>query len=116
MLNATERKALTLTTFTAACVCFAPAEIVSGIFLLLVSLLLFRWDQAVLRREAASSSGLSSRPEGGADGGAKGDREEGFTMGASPPNRRAEGFTMGFTMGAPPPNPRAEGSSPPPLG
>jgi hypothetical protein len=73
MLNATERKALTLTTFVAACVCFAPAEIVSGIFLLLVSLLLFRWDRAMLLREASSSSSaLSPGPEGGGDGAAEG--------------------------------------------
>lgn len=57
MLNASERKTLTLTVFAAACVCFAPAEIVSGAFLLLVSLLLFRWDQRVTRREAARDAG-----------------------------------------------------------
>ncbi len=56
MLDATERKALTLTTFTAACVCFAPAEIVSGVALLLASLLLYQWDQRVLAREAAASA------------------------------------------------------------
>jgi hypothetical protein len=51
-LDATERKVLTLTTFTAACVCFAPAELVSGVLLLIVSALLLRWDRAVTRREA----------------------------------------------------------------
>ena len=55
MLNATERKALTLTTFTAACVCFAPAEVVSGFVLLIASVLLYRWDLGMLRREAAAA-------------------------------------------------------------
>jgi hypothetical protein len=57
MLNATERKTLTLTVFAASCVCFAPAEIISGTFLLLVSLLLYCWDQVVTRREAARDGG-----------------------------------------------------------
>jgi hypothetical protein len=56
MLDATERNALTLTTFTAACICFAPAQIVSGVALLIASVLIFRWDQRVSRREAAATS------------------------------------------------------------
>lgn len=54
MLNATERKALTLATFAASCICFAPGQVVSGLFLLLVSGLLWRWDQKLLRREQAT--------------------------------------------------------------
>jgi chromate transport protein ChrA len=56
MLNATERKALTLSAFTAACICFAPGEIISGGFLLVASLLLWRWDQRLLRREEAEQA------------------------------------------------------------
>ncbi len=56
MLDATERKALTLSTFTAACVCFAPAEIVSAVLLLIASMALYRWDQRVLRREAEATA------------------------------------------------------------
>jgi len=71
MLDATERKALTLTTFTAACVCFAPAEIVSGVALLIASLLLYRWDQRVLAREAAAAVTMGApSPDPGAEGAA----------------------------------------------
>lgn len=56
MLNATERKALVLTTFAAACLCFAPAEIVSAMLLLVASLALYRWDQRVTMREAPQPS------------------------------------------------------------
>lgn len=54
-LSATERKALTLSAFAGACICFAPGQIVSGAFLLLVSGLLWRWDQRLLRREQAEA-------------------------------------------------------------
>lgn len=65
MLHARERKTLALTVFAAACVCFAPAQIVSGVFLLLVSLALFWWDQRVTRREEASLPAPSlAREEG----------------------------------------------------
>jgi uncharacterized membrane protein len=56
MLDATERRALMLTTFTASCICFAPAEIITGVLLLLVSGLLYRWDQAMLRKEAEAAN------------------------------------------------------------
>jgi hypothetical protein len=52
MVNATERRALMLTTFTAACICFAPAEIISAVLLLIASGLLYRWDQKLRRQEA----------------------------------------------------------------
>jgi hypothetical protein len=58
MLNATERRTLTLTTFASACLCFAPAEFVSGILLLVASGGLYFWDQAALRREAAAGEPL----------------------------------------------------------
>ncbi len=54
MLDATERRALTLVAFAAACICMAPAEFISGGVLLLVSLALYRWDLAVLRREGVT--------------------------------------------------------------
>jgi len=50
-----------LTTFTASCICFAPAEIVSGILLLIASGLLYRWDQAMRSKEAARPG---ATPEG----------------------------------------------------
>jgi hypothetical protein len=52
-LDPTERRVLVLTTFTAACICFAPAQIISGVLLLVVSFLLHQYDQAMLRKEAA---------------------------------------------------------------
>jgi len=52
MLDATERKALALSAFAASCLCFAPGQVVSGTFLLIVSILLWRWDQRHLAREA----------------------------------------------------------------
>ena len=61
-LSASERKALTLTTFTSACICFAPAELVSGVLLLLVSAALFRWDRAVTLREASITMGETPIP------------------------------------------------------
>jgi len=54
MIDATERRALTLSVFTSACLCFAPAEFISGAVLLLVSLALYTWDSALTRREAAA--------------------------------------------------------------
>jgi prepilin signal peptidase PulO-like enzyme (type II secretory pathway) len=54
MLDPTERRALTLSVFAASCLCFAPGQIVSGAFLLLVSFVLWRWDQKLLRREEAA--------------------------------------------------------------
>jgi hypothetical protein len=64
MLDATERKALTLSTFTAACVCFAPAEIISGVALLIAAMALHQWDQRMLRREAeaAAAAALGDLP------------------------------------------------------
>jgi hypothetical protein len=41
MLTVTERKAITLTTFAASCICFAPAEFVSGTMLLIASAVLY---------------------------------------------------------------------------
>jgi hypothetical protein len=58
MLDATERKALTLSAFTASCICFAPGEIVSGFLLLTISAVLWRWDEKLLRREAAAAAAL----------------------------------------------------------
>lgn len=54
MLEPTERRALTLSVFAGACLCFAPAEFISGAVLLLVSLGLYTWDSALLRREASA--------------------------------------------------------------
>lgn len=62
MLDATERKALTLSAFAAACICFAPGQVVSGAFLLLVSFFLWRWDQKLLRREEAAQA-PAAKPE-----------------------------------------------------
>jgi hypothetical protein len=61
MLDATERKALTLSTFAAACLCFAPGQVVSGAFLLVVSILLWRWDQKHLAREAQAAENASKQ-------------------------------------------------------
>ena len=47
---------MVLSTFAAACLCFAPAEIISGALLLLVSLALYRWDARVSAREAAANA------------------------------------------------------------
>ncbi len=63
MLTATERKALTLSAFTAACITFAPGEVTSGLLLLVVSGLLWRWDQRLLRAEAAQAA--SAPPDAG---------------------------------------------------
>jgi chromate transport protein ChrA len=72
MLNATERKALTLCTFTAACICFAPAQIVSGLTLLIASFFLYRWDQRLSKKEAeaakAAQTGESPPPPDEAKG------------------------------------------------
>jgi hypothetical protein len=65
-LDAAERRALTLGVFTGACICFAPAQIISGLVLLLVSVLLYRWDQRILKREAdaaAQAVAHSAKPE-----------------------------------------------------
>jgi hypothetical protein len=61
-LDATERRALTATTFSAACVCFAPAEIISGVVLLVAAFLLYRWDQRLLRQEAAAAGAAAPPP------------------------------------------------------
>jgi hypothetical protein len=45
MLTATERKAITLSTFAAACICFAPAEFVSGTLLLIAAAVLYYRDR-----------------------------------------------------------------------
>jgi hypothetical protein len=65
MLDATERKALTLSAFAAACICFAPGEIVSGSLLLTISGLLWRWDERILRREAAAAQPAAPASPGG---------------------------------------------------
>lgn len=62
MLSPIERRALFLSVFTAACICFAPAQIVSGVALLLLSALLYRWDQALLRKEAAAEEAAAGDP------------------------------------------------------
>lgn len=62
MLDATERRALTLSVFVAACLCFAPGQVVSGGFLLLVSILLWRWDARQLARESAGHDAGASAP------------------------------------------------------
>ena len=54
-LDATERKALVLCAFTASCICFAPAQIVSGIVMLLVSVGLYFWDSSLRKREEAEA-------------------------------------------------------------
>lgn len=56
MLDASERRALVLSTFVASCLCFAPGQVVSGAFLLIVSGLLWRWDVRHLAREQSASS------------------------------------------------------------
>ncbi|MFT3767713.1 MAG: hypothetical protein QM820_19845 [Minicystis sp.] len=65
MLDATERKALTLSAFAASCLCFAPGQIVSGAVLLLAAVLLWRWDQRLLR-EAEEAEGAGGPKAGGA--------------------------------------------------
>jgi hypothetical protein len=74
MLDATERRALTFSTFAAACICFAPAEIVSGVALLLASLALMRWDGRVTAREEAE---LAASAAAACAGGAHGETTEG---------------------------------------
>jgi hypothetical protein len=68
MLDANERKALTLSAFAGACLCFAPAEFISGGLLLLLSGLLYLWDLRMLRREAAAApapvAALGPTPDG----------------------------------------------------
>jgi hypothetical protein len=66
MLDATERRALTYTTFAAACLCFAPAEVVSGVTLLLVSVALLRWDGRVTAREEAAAAAARAAETAGA--------------------------------------------------
>lgn len=46
-----ERKALVLSTFAASCICFAPAEMVTGVVLLIAFGLLYRWDLKLSRTE-----------------------------------------------------------------
>jgi hypothetical protein len=41
MLTATERKALTMSVFAGSCICFSPAEFVSGTVLLIVAAVLY---------------------------------------------------------------------------
>jgi hypothetical protein len=62
MLDATERRALTATTFTAACICFAPAQIISGAVLLAAALLLHLYDQRMLRRENVAAPATMGPP------------------------------------------------------
>jgi hypothetical protein len=56
-LDEDERRALVLSTFVASCLCFAPGQVVSGAFLLIVSGLLWRWDA---RKRAAQSHGSAT--------------------------------------------------------
>lgn len=63
-LDATERRALTLAAFAASCLCFAPGQIVSGAFLLIVSAVLWRWDVKHLRREEAERAKEVKEREG----------------------------------------------------
>lgn len=74
VLQPTERRALTLSAFVAACICFAPGQVVSGAFLLLVSLLLYRWDRRQSAREAGAGGGESE--------------EQRITSSTSPPSTR----------------------------
>ncbi len=64
-LNATERKALALSAFAAACICYAPGQVVSGTALLIASIALIRWEREMLRKEAAEAppSGEAPAPE-----------------------------------------------------
>lgn len=55
MLDATERKALTVSVFAASCLCFAPGQVVSGAVLLVAAIALWRWDQKILLREAEAA-------------------------------------------------------------
>jgi hypothetical protein len=73
MLAATERKALALSAFTAACIAFAPGEVMTGLLLLVVSGLLWRWDQRVTRAEAALAAASAPPPAGPAPPGDAGD-------------------------------------------
>lgn len=66
MLDATERKALTLCVFAGACLCFAPAEFISGGLLLLLSGALYVWDLRTLRREAAAAPAPAAASPSGA--------------------------------------------------
>jgi hypothetical protein len=65
MLTPDERRALTISTFAAACLCFAPAQIVSGVALLIVSGILHLRDQRLLRlsEAAAPPVALAGTPE-----------------------------------------------------
>jgi hypothetical protein len=54
-LDATERRALVLSAFAGACLCFAPAQIISGALLLVISGLLHVWDQKLSAREEAEA-------------------------------------------------------------
>ncbi len=69
MLTPDERRALTLSIFAAACLCFAPAQIVSGVALLIVAGIVHLWDQRLLRREEAAvpAVSLGVTPEAAAD-------------------------------------------------
>jgi hypothetical protein len=69
-LDPTERKALVLATFVAASICFAPAQIISGVMLLVASFLLHRWDQAMLRKEAAAQPAATTAAPLGTPSGA----------------------------------------------
>jgi hypothetical protein len=69
MLDATERRTLITTTFTAACICFAPAQIISGVVLLFAALVLYLWDQRMLRREAAVTAPGTPEPPAPSDPG-----------------------------------------------
>jgi hypothetical protein len=62
MLDATERKALTLATFVGACIAFMPAQILSGTVLLLVSAALFQYDRVMTRREEAAEAAAQPPP------------------------------------------------------
>lgn len=62
MVNATERKVLTITTFVSSCICFAPGEWVSGLVLLIASGVMYRWYRLQARREEAAKPAPAPAP------------------------------------------------------
>jgi hypothetical protein len=76
MPDATERKALVVCAFAAACLAVAPMEFVSGGILLLTSLVLFAMHRWITKREEAllrlldgwvPPPGAKAEPEAGAE-------------------------------------------------
>jgi hypothetical protein len=56
MLDSKERKALVWSAFVAGCMLLAPAEFVSATLMLVVWVVLYRWDVAMERRENAAKA------------------------------------------------------------